>query len=67
MGVERPSFHYSGCIPTFFGPGELKGSALLVAVLVGVEVSSPSEDQGVRLALSKMMPDDEVLVAAHGP
>ena len=34
---------------------------------VGVKASSPSEDQDVRLAPSKTVPDDEVLAAAHGP
>ena len=32
-----------------------------------VEASSPSKDQGVRLAPAPMAPDDEVPTAAHGP
>ena len=66
MGVERLSFHCLGCIPTFSGLGGLRGSAPLAAVPVGVEASSLSEDQGVRLAPSKTAPDDEVPAAAHG-
>ena len=66
MGVERPSFHCPGYIPTFSGPRGLRGYAPLVAVPVGVESSSPFEDQSVRLVPSKTTPDDEVLAAAHG-
>ena len=32
----------------------------------GAEASSPSEDQGIRLAPATTAPDDEVLAAAHG-
>ena len=34
---------------------------------VGVEASSPSEDQGICLAPATTAIDDEVLVAARGP
>ena len=36
-------------------------------MLVGVEASSPSEDQGVSLAPATTAPDDKVPTAAHGP
>ena len=32
-----------------------------------VETSSPSKDQGIRLAPATTAPDDEVPAAAHGP
>ena len=51
---------------TSLGPEGLKGSAPLAVVPVGMEVPSPFEDQGVRLAPSKMASNDEVLEAAHG-
>ena len=33
----------------------------------GVEASSPSDDQGIHLALATTSPDDEVPAAAHRP
>ena len=45
----------------------LGGSSPLTTVTFGVEASSPSEGQGVRLAPSTVAPDDEVRVAVHGP
>ena len=35
--------------------------------MFGVEGSSPSKDQGLRLTLATTTPDDEVPAAAHGP
>ena len=67
MGVERPSFHRSGCIQTSSGQGGLGGSAPLAAVPVGAKALSPSENQGVCLAPSTIAPDNEVPAAAHGP
>ena len=67
MGVGQPSFHHLRYILTSSGPRGLERSAPLVAVPVGVEVSSPFEDQGVRLAPSRMVSDDEVSTTSHGP
>ena len=36
-------------------------------MLCGVEGPSPSEDQGVSLAIAMTAPDDEVHAAVHGP
>ena len=36
-------------------------------MLLGVEASPPSEDQGIRLALATTEPDDEVSTTVHGP
>ena len=66
MGVEWPSFHRPGFILTSSGPGGLEGFAPLAVVPFGVEVSSLSENQGVRLAPSTSAPDDEVPSVVHG-
>ena len=56
-----------GSIQTSSGLGGLGGSAPLSEMLFGAEVSSPSEDQGVRLAPAMMTPNDKVPAATHGP
>ena len=47
-------------------PGRIRGPAPFAEVPFGVEASSPSEDQGIRLAPATTAIVDEVLVAAHG-
>ena len=65
MGVERPWLYYPGCIQTASGPRGLGGSAPPTEVPFGAEVSSPSQDEGIRLAPATTAPDDEVPAAAH--
>ena len=43
------------------------GSDPLAEMLFGVEVSSPSEDQDIRLAPATTAPNDKVPAAGHSP
>ena len=65
--MERPKLHRPSCLETVSRQGGIRGPAPLAEVPFGVEALSPSEDQGVRLALATTAIDDEVLAAAHGP
>ena len=67
MGVERPKLYRPGCLQNAPRVGGIGGSAPLAEVPFGVEASSPSEDQGIRLAPATTTPDDKVPTAAHGP
>ena len=65
--MERPKLHRPGCLHNASRRGGIKGSAPLAEVPFGVDASSPSKDQGIRLAPATTPPNDEVLAAAHGP
>ena len=65
--MERPKFHCPGYLLNASRQDGIGGPAPLAKVSLGEEASSPSEDQGIRLAPAMTTPDDEVLAAAHGP
>ena len=65
--MEQPKLHRPSSLqdaPRSRGSG---GSTHLAEFPFGVETSSPSEDQGIRLALATTAPDDKVTAATHGP
>ena len=64
--MERPKLHRLGSLHNALRPRGIKGSAHLAEVLFGVETSTLSEYQAIRLAPDTTTPDDELTAAAHG-